>query len=66
MFGLPIAILGIIASARGMKHSGDDSGRRGLAVAGLACSLVGLVIALVFVFPPLHDRTSFLHMLTSS
>jgi len=40
LFGFPLSIIGIIFSAKGMKQSEGY----GLAIAGLTCSIIGLLL----------------------
>ena len=41
LFGLPMGVLGIVYSVKGMKQS------EGMAVAGLVCSIIGLILTLI-------------------
>lgn len=42
LFGYPVTIIGIIMGALGMKKGG-----KGMAIAGIICSSIGLVITLI-------------------
>jgi hypothetical protein len=51
VFDIPLIVLGIIFSALGLRAARAGAGGRGLAVAGLTCSIIGAVAATaLFVF----------------
>lgn len=52
---LPVVILGVIFSSLGVKATKEGKGQRGLAVAGLALSILGAVLVVSFTVFLLHQ-----------
>jgi hypothetical protein len=46
-FGVILAIIGLALSAAGLSHSSKTGAPKGLATAGLVCSIVALIPALI-------------------
>ena len=52
---LPVVILGVIFSGLGLRATKEGKGQRGLAVAGLALSILGAVLVVAFTVFLLHQ-----------
>jgi len=44
--GGPVAIVGVVLSAIGFRQANERGAKRGLAIAGLVCGIIGVLIAL--------------------
>src|SRR5918996_2812613 len=45
--GGPVALVGVVLSAIGLRQANERGAKRGLAIAGLVCGVIGVLIALV-------------------
>jgi NADH:ubiquinone oxidoreductase subunit 6 (subunit J) len=45
--GGPVALVGVVLSAIGLRQANERGAKRGLAIAGLVCGIIGVLIALV-------------------
>jgi hypothetical protein len=45
--GGPVALVGLVLSVIGLRQANERGAKRGLAIAGLVCGIIGVLIALV-------------------
>jgi hypothetical protein len=56
--GAPLALVGVVLSAIGMKQANETGAKKGLAIAGLVCGIIGVLLGILFTIIAITDDSS--------